>query len=812
MIHPLTLLFLTAVLTCHLTAMTDAQASALDRGRQALEDGVPHAALHPLQIYLDQIAPGDETFVEAVELLTSALVQTNRHEQALTLLEDHPGLSSPTLRLNRARALAAMGRHEEALELFRDLTEKSETVLSEARQGLIDTLILLEEWEEALEHVKRTPEESREHPWFTLRKAWIHRQTGDLEAAHQTLATLPPEFNADQLILITEIENHLARQRSEDAAAIALNLLEEEIGVDPSLRLMVLQLLAQAALDMDQPELALPPLHQGLADHPDHPELPSLFPALETLSLKVETPNLEPLMQVAALDIEPARTQSLTLLIRLNLENGNWSEAIDFFHRLQEQNPDCPGLPALHLDAAEALIHSGQAPEALQLIEQVSDHAPDDLDFEARKHFLLGKIFYQKGAFQQAAEHFESASEHPANAKEAAFNHALALLHHGDLEVFSETAEHFENTFPGSALPGDLRLEEALLLARQSSPDAPERLELFLERFDNHARAPEARLALAELDHLAGRRQAFQQRIEELAEADLPPPMTERVHFLQLFADNETETEEFAQAAENFLRRHPESPLADHARMELAESYFSRGVYSHARNHFEILSLRSSDPAAAEIAAFLAGRASMMMMSPESLDESIGLFERAARADGPLRAHARFHQALAKKNLGKPEEAVVLFRNLLESEPPPEIRYPAAIGLASTILAGEPGEERRQRALDLLKEMSDDEEAGLIWRNQAGFKLAKSLEQIGEKDAATAIYYDVVRRSIASEEQTEHFWSYKAGFDLIRLLETQEQLEAAARICEQLAAAGGQRAEEAREHLTRLRLEHFLWE
>jgi hypothetical protein len=58
----------------------------------------------------------------------------------------------------------------------------------------------------------------------------------------------------------------------------------------------------------------------------------------------------------------------------------------------------------------------------------------------------------------------------------------------------------------------------------------------------------------------------------------------------------------------------------------------------------------------------------------------------------------------------------------------------------------------------------------------------------------------------------EFFWFYKAGFNAARLLEDDSQWAPAASIYQKLALAGGDRSEEAKSRLGRLRLEHFLWE
>jgi hypothetical protein len=55
-------------------------------------------------------------------------------------------------------------------------------------------------------------------------------------------------------------------------------------------------------------------------------------------------------------------------------------------------------------------------------------------------------------------------------------------------------------------------------------------------------------------------------------------------------------------------------------------------------------------------------------------------------------------------------------------------------------------------------------------------------------------------------------WYYRAGFLAIELLEKSGQWEGAARMAERLAQAGGDRAIEAKDVATKIRLERFLWD
>ena len=77
---------------------------------------------------------------------------------------------------------------------------------------------------------------------------------------------------------------------------------------------------------------------------------------------------------------------------------------------------------------------------------------------------------------------------------------------------------------------------------------------------------------------------------------------------------------------------------------------------------------------------------------------------------------------------------------------------------------------------------------------------------------ALATFYKIIEDEGRPDRQREFFWYYKAGFNAARLLEEDSKWQPAAVVYQKLASAGGARSDEAKSRLSRLRLEHFLWE
>jgi hypothetical protein len=82
------------------------------------------------------------------------------------------------------------------------------------------------------------------------------------------------------------------------------------------------------------------------------------------------------------------------------------------------------------------------------------------------------------------------------------------------------------------------------------------------------------------------------------------------------------------------------------------------------------------------------------------------------------------------------------------------------------------------------------------------------MRQLAKTDDALATLYDVLS---AGGNTSDEYWFFRAGFDAAELLEARRSWSSAAAVYEKLAAIPGSRAEEAKNRLERLRLEHFLW-
>ena len=290
--------------------------------------------------------------------------------------------------------------------------------------------------------------------------------------------------------------------------------------------------------------------------------------------------------------------------------------------------------------------------------------------------------------------------------------------------------------------------------------------------------------------------QVLQERADRLkffAVADDPSQNARAVHTL----------------AQDYLQKYPDSPSKAEVRLKLGELYFRENDFPNAQTQFELVGEESPDSPLVESALFLAAEAARKSLNSASVDRAISLFEEVYKMGGPLRFQARLEQATAMRQAKQEKEAVVLLDDLLTQAPPADVRYQALDEKGKalfTLAANEPKlYEQAIKAFDIL--ISSD---GLPveWKQQAIYQKGKCFEKLGKLDDALSNYYDVLAVEGGAGDQ---LWFFRAGFDLAQILEDRLSWSSAAAIYEKLANTRGARSEEAKERLTRLRLEHFLW-
>ena len=124
--------------------------------------------------------------------------------------------------------------------------------------------------------------------------------------------------------------------------------------------------------------------------------------------------------------------------------------------------------------------------------------------------------------------------------------------------------------------------------------------------------------------------------------------------------------------------------------------------------------------------------------------------------------------------------------------------------------------KQREGAAETARALKEKPGLSYLWKGRIGALLTQALQDMGRTPEALEACYDIVNAGIANTSgpanPAEFYWFYWAGFRAVTMLEASKQWEAAAKMAETLAQTAGDRAGEARELATRIRLEHFLWD
>ena len=245
--------------------------------------------------------------------------------------------------------------------------------------------------------------------------------------------------------------------------------------------------------------------------------------------------------------------------------------------------------------------------------------------------------------------------------------------------------------------------------------------------------------------------------------------------------------------------------------MKLAETYFRRQDFANAQTQFELLAQQNPKSPLADKALFFAAQCASASFDPNAVDRSLALLGQVVRSDSSFKWAARNQQAAIERRLGKLEEALVLYDEVLKNDARIAEKREALCGRGDIYL--ELGARERAnyaRAIDSYAKLAAEAESAPHWRNQALYKQAVCLEKQDDRDAALATLYRII--DVPPGDKTiEFFWYYKAGFDAARLLEETAKWDSVISVYQRLASSGGSRSGEARNQLDRIRLEHFLW-
>ena len=811
-----------AILFC--TAATNLRSAPepidLQHAARPLDEGVPEVAVGRLrQLLRSKIAPQEKR--EALLRLGEALVAAEEGEEALKVLSDAQLRNVSAANFWRGQAFASLGRWPEALAAYDKAlgAEKDFALRSDELFGKAEALRALDQKGEALRVLAMLFEDERWALRARFRATELLLDKHDPVSAGNMLAKAQPQSlleKQERRFLRGRIETEL--KRPEKALALFETILKKTEQADHSLVIATLFAIADVHRQLKTPEAADDVLEEFIEHHPADPAIGEIFRKLDQVYQTERKPSRSELSRWSHDPAQPRRAFAQWYLARTDLRAGNRDAAMADFRGFVRSKINRPELIEGYLEFAGLQKEGGRFDDALAVLDAARSLSPRASDL-AKINWLAAEIEYEAKRFDTSAKEFEKiAQARPSLTKDALFNASLGWLQVSNENRFAADYQELSGQPGGDEGRADLLLERGLVQAAQGDAKAENSLRTFVRDFPKSRRVSEAWVALAEIAFHASPSRLDEARAD-LAHARESQPTAvarERADYLNIWIEDTPANIDEAKVlalANQFVRDHPDSAFIPDVRMKLAEAYYRRQDFANAQTQFELLVAHNPNGPLAEKALFFAAESAMASMATSSLERALTLFDEVVRKDGELKWAARNEQAVIERKLGKPQDALALYDEVLKGNAKPGEKREALCGKGDIYLEmGATAAENYKRAIESYDQLIADNDASLHWRNQALFKKGVCLEKLGDRAGSLAIFYRVLENEGQPGKPREFFWFYKAGFNAARLLEEQEKWSSAAAIYQRLASAEGMRSEEAKSRLAQLRLEHFLWE
>ncbi len=807
--------FCLAVLIALPIALQSLRADLLDDALAAHQTGVPEVSIIKLRQFL-ATQPPEPRAETAKLLLARCLLETQNPTEAATILSSTHG---PEATFLKAQEAFRSGRFTEAGSYFADLIGKGSQYALEARLGLADTERATGRPDAALQTLAPLISESGD-PRAALMTAEILLSESQISKAEQLIAktkTNSERTDIEKLCLQGELA--LKQGRLSEASQTFQAVLEKP--EDRTYRVIGIARLGLAKILALKQEIeeAENELEKLISDQPRSVIIGDMFENLFEIYSQEDNPETSMLTQWAEEDPQtsgPDRpAYALYYLLRLHLQQGLAADAAQNYQKLLDRFPGHPVTVDASLILGRQQIAAGHPDDAIKQIQALLAHSPRfSTEDRSRIDFLLGEANYIQGDITAARNIFEKLAALPEGDRQnTLFNWAVCSLEIGDTASFEQALQKLEELKPDQGLIADLFFAKGLTEAKMGNASADDTLRKYLLRFPNHADSSQARLIQAEV-RMTGKSPdppGAERALREIANTG-DQELNEKADRVKFFvaADDPSQDVSAVQAlAQDYLQKYPDSPAKAEVRLKLGELYFRENDFPNAQTQFELVREDSPDSPLVETALFLAGEAARKSINSASVDRSISLFEDVYKLGGPLKFQARLEQAITMRQTKRDREAIVLFDDLLSQNPPNETRFEALDQKAEalyTLAADDP--KLYGQAISTLDTLLNSEGLTTAWKQQALYQKGKCFEKLGKQDDALVQYYDVLA---VEGDGADQLWYFRAGFDAAQILEDRRSWSSAAAIYQKLANTGGARSSEAKDRLTKLRLEHFLW-
>lgn len=270
---------------------------------------------------------------------------------------------------------------------------------------------------------------------------------------------------------------------------------------------------------------------------------------------------------------------------------------------------------------------------------------------------------------------------------------------------------------------------------------------------------------------------------------------------------------EARRAGEAFLTRYPESTFAPDVRFWLAEVAFNHGEFDRASEEF--LKLTREDIAAPlqSKAHYLAGRS---LLAAKNLEPALEQFVRArsVHPEAPHAEDALFYHGDALTELGRFDEAILIFDQLIRAYPDSYLVYAARGRMGDCqYTLGEKDPTRYLEALNTYKSLEESKEASLELRIQAMFKIGRTLNALDREGEARSRFLKMLhlymrhRGRLGAEAGA---WFVRGVAETAQSYERMGEYREAIKVYRLLVESGLPQAGEGARRIEDLRREHLI--
>ena len=827
---------------------------ALRRGGESLAAGLWEiAAVHFESALESADLPPDQSARAAIGLAESWIRQ-GKSDAALDLLEQSIARNHPEQPFWKGQALARSGRIAEAIAQLTPLSEKPDAPHRfETAVSLANLHLSLEQTDAALSSLSgfRQSTDPSEAPAILLREVEILIDTQQYPKARTLFSSIekfPPNLQAYADLLNAHLT--LGENQASVAAGIFRSLIDQPRGLNLRQFHSAAVGLTDSLLQSEDASTAFAFLVSFIDEHPDSPQLEALFQriekimpekpsagdtVLEQLGQWIPTSEISPtgLVPTEGADCVSAWPSAkvheeiiaYALFTRaLGLDRNDspqvLAESRRLMNRLRAEFPNHPLVNRAMLVLGRRYLMAGLTDQAFHLLTVLRENSklPQQRGEAA---FLQAQEAYKKGESGPATKLFEEAANElsTTSANAARYNSLVALvLDHAKSGSQLTTIANINDP----ALSADIELERALVT--ESPAEKKQAIENFLNQNPNHPRANEAKLAAAHaaLDQAQPDTEYARKLIESI------PPQSEgtqtvspaQLAWLKIrISSARHELPEVIANATALLNQFPAEPIAEDAAMLLGRAHFESRNYNDARLTLEKLANTSTNPSRSQAAWLLAARAATLVQTPQSRQEALILYTKAAESSSPLSSVARLEMARLMIDMNQFEDAIKSLRpwfaSLTSNDP---IQHSCGLLLGDAIQSlGITRPEALTEALEIYDTLLANSPKNSANFNHLQYLRGRTLEQLPDRpdtpgqneQQALLAYYSVLETTNAPAE-----WNYLelCGFRALAFLEKSQRWPAAIACARKIASFKGPRAEEATQRAEQIRLKNMIWE